>query len=484
TFKDDKDKKAYEDSYDEMYTACQKSLYTGGYRIYTSIDMNKQQLLQDSVDNTLKKFTSVNSDNIYELQGAAVSIDNDSGKVVAIVGGRSQDLVGLTLNRAYQSFRQPGSSIKPLIVYTPAFERGYNPNTIVEDKAIKDGPKNSDGRYLGKIPLHTAVEKSKNSVAWQVFKEITPVVGLNYLKEMNFSKIDLVKDNTLAAGLGGLTYGVSPVEMAAAYTTLANDGYYREPTCIVKIMDAEGHEIVKDTVQTKKIYEENADKMMVETLMGVIKDGTARGLGLTNTVSAGKTGTTNDRKDGWFVGFTPYYTTSVWVGYDIPKTLSDLQGASYPGTIWHDYMNQIHDSSMKVNFNLYDWRSTLEPPTPTVAPTVTPTITPPAQDQTSDPNTSGDSSVTGQDGTTDQQPIDTQDPTGTDGVDTTNPGGSDVAPGDNPNGSTDNGTQDNGGTDPGTSNGSDTGTDPTQPSGGQETGSQSGHGGSIVHAQQ
>ena len=99
---------------------------------------------------------------------------------------------------------------------------------------------------------------------------------------------------------------------------------------------------------------------MTEVLTGVIKNGTARGLGLSNTISAGKTGTTNDKKDGWFVGYTPYYTTSVWVGYDIPKRVSDLQGASYPGRIWHNYMDEIHTSSMNKKFEFYDWRSDLE----------------------------------------------------------------------------------------------------------------------------
>jgi membrane peptidoglycan carboxypeptidase len=110
-------------------------------------------------------------------------------------------------------------------------------------------------------------------------------------------------------------------------------------------------------METKQIYQMKASRIMTETLTGVIKNGTAQGLGLKNTISAGKTGTTNDKKDGWFVGYTPYYTTSVWVGYDMPKTVNDLKGSSYPGTIWHNFMEQIHDSSMKKKFELYDWRA-------------------------------------------------------------------------------------------------------------------------------
>jgi membrane peptidoglycan carboxypeptidase len=125
-------------------------------------------------------------------------------------------------------------------------------------------------------------------------------------------------------------------------------------------MDSEGKEIVGDTVDTKEVYEKDAARMMTEVLTGVIKYGTARGLGLSHTISAGKTGTTNDKKDGWFVGYTPYYTTSVWVGYDIPKSVYNLTGSSYPGHIWHNFMEELHNSSMTRKFEYYDWRGELK----------------------------------------------------------------------------------------------------------------------------
>lgn len=355
-FDNEEEQEAYEDAYYELYYQDQKDLFVKGYRIYTSINLEKQQLLQEAVDQALSAFTEVNDEGVYQMQGAAVCIDNDSGRVVAIVGGREQDRKGYTLNRGYQSFRQPGSSIKPLIVYTPSFERGYTPDSIVVDEAIKDGPKNSGGSYLGKIKLHQAIEQSKNTIAWKLFEELTPTVGLSYLLHMDFAKIS-ESDFVPAAALGGLTIGASPVEMAAAYATIENDGNYREPTCIVKIMNSEGEEIVGEDTDTKVIYATNAARIMTETLTGVMIKGTGKGLGLTNTISAGKTGTTNDKKDGWFVGYTPYYTTSVWVGYDMPKPVEDLKGATYPGTIWHTFMEQIHDSSMTKEFDLYDWRA-------------------------------------------------------------------------------------------------------------------------------
>lgn len=340
-FSSEEDRKTYEDAYQEQYKTCEQSLYTGGYRIYTSIDLNMEEQLQNAVDEKLQDFTDVNEEGIYTLQGAAVCIDNETGFVKAIVGGRSQEYDGHMLNRAYQSYRQPGSAIKPLIVYTPALERGYTPDTVVEDAPIEDGPENASGRYLGSVTLRYAVENSINTVAWNLLEEMTPVTGISYLKEMNFAKLS-PEDERPAASLGGFTNGVSPVEMAAAYATIENDGKYREPTCIVEIQDADGNAIYQKIVDEKQVYKTNAARWMTNILEGVLTQGTAKGMALSETASAAKTGTTNSNKDGWFVGYTKYYTTSVWVGYDIPAELPGLTGASYPGEIWYDYMENLH----------------------------------------------------------------------------------------------------------------------------------------------
>lgn len=372
TFDSEEDRKSYNEAYTELYNQCQKSLYHKGYRIYTSIDMTKQNLLQSAVDDTLKDYTDKNDEGIYAFQGAAVSIENETGRVVAIVGGRYQETLGYTLNRAYQSFRQPGSAIKPLIVYTPSFEKGYYPDTIVVDEKFEGGPSNANNTYAGEIPVRKAVEQSKNIIAWKLFEELTPKVGLSYLLNMNFTKIDK-NDYYPAASLGGFTNGTSPVEMTAAYATLENDGVYREPTCIVTIKDSEGNVIVDDLIAKKRIYDVNAARIMTDVLTGVIKNGTGKGLGLNNMISAGKTGTTNDKKDGWFVGYTPYYTTGVWVGYDIPKSVQALSGATYPGTIWKVYMNEIHKDLASANFEPFE--DTRPKPTATPTPSPTPEIT-------------------------------------------------------------------------------------------------------------
>lgn len=349
TFKDDAQKKKYQEEYDELYSECNKKLFTGGYRIYTSIDLTAQNALQDTLNQQLAGFTETNEENIYSLQGAAVCIDNTTGMVRAIVGGRSQDLDGYTLNRAYQSFRQPGSAIKPLIVYTPALEKGYTADTVVVDEPIEGGPVNGDGVYSGAMSLRQAVAVSKNTVAWKIFDELTPEYGISFLEAMDFSKLDK-NDKRLPASIGGFTNGVSPLEMAKGYATIANNGGYRNPTCIEKITNAQGEEIYKADQTATVIYKENACRQMTDILQSVITSGTGRGYSLGSMPCAGKTGTTNDNKDGWFVGYTPYYTTSVWVGYDIPKEVPGLGGGTYPGRIWHDFMVKIHEGLDPVSF--------------------------------------------------------------------------------------------------------------------------------------
>jgi len=346
SFNSDEDRKAYNENYSEVYSSCQTRLYSGGYRIYTSIDPEKQKLLQDTIDGGLSVSSEKSKSGIYSLQGAAVTIDNSSGRVVAIVGGRSQKLKGSTLNRAYQSFRQPGSTIKPLIVYTPAFEQGYTPESLVKDEKIEGGPVNADGVFSGNMTILDALAKSKNTVAWKLFTEISPAIGIGKLLDMGFSAI-ADTDYYPSAALGGFTKGVNAVEMASAYAAIENGGEFREPTCIMKMTDSSGNDIVADGFYqkgtSKYIYDENACKMMITCMEAVMTKGTGVGGKLATMPCAGKTGTTNDSKDLWFVGFTKYYTTSVWVGYDIPKSLAGLAYTATPLGIWKTYMDSINN---------------------------------------------------------------------------------------------------------------------------------------------
>ena len=340
----------YYETYDTLYAECRKEINANGYQIYTSIDLDLQEKLQNSINEVLSDFKETNEEGVYKLQGSAVSIDNATGYVVAIVGGREQDIGIYTLNRAYQSYRQPGSSIKPLIVYTPFLEQGNTPDTLVMDEKIEGGPKAS--YYYGEITTRFAVEKSLNSVAWKLYSDLTPQVGLSYLKKMHFTSIKEA-DYILATSLGGFTKGVSAVEMAAAYATLQNDGDYRTPTCIKKITDAEGNLVYTSQQENIHIYSETTSRMMTDILTTAMESGTGKTAQLSLMPSAGKTGTTNDSKDGWFVGYTRYYTTSVWVGCDIPKAVDGLQGSTYPAQIWKDYMEEIHTDLLPLNFLPY-----------------------------------------------------------------------------------------------------------------------------------
>lgn len=340
-FQNDEERKAYEAEYASRYAACLELLSVAGYRIYTSLDLGMQQQLQDSLDQELIDFTEMDERGVYTLQGASVCIDNSTGYVNAIVGGRSQDFDFYSLNRGYQSFRQPGSSIKPLIVYTPCFERGYTPDMTVVDAPIAGGPRNATGYYEGTVTVRYAVEQSINTIAWKLFEELTPEEGLSYLTEMEFANI-VEQDYDLPAALGGLTLGVSPLEMAAAFAAIENDGVFRRPTCITRIEDAGGETVYISDSPGKAVYTKEAADVMEEVLVSVMENGTGAPVQLEDTFCAGKTGTTNECRDSWFVGYTERYTTSVWVGYDMPREMVGITGPSYSGFIWKDFMEKIH----------------------------------------------------------------------------------------------------------------------------------------------
>jgi membrane peptidoglycan carboxypeptidase len=354
SFSSDEEESEYDTAYDEAYSECNQMLFTGGYRIYTSIDMGIQDLLQDSLDDNLRGDGELSDDGIYAFQGSATCIDNRTGYVVAIVGGRSQETTTYTLNRAYQSFRQPGSSIKPILIYAPLFERDYTPDSIVKDQAIEDGPVNSPNVYSGSITVRRAIKTSKNTIPWMLFEEMGYGTCINYLLNMNFSHI-VEKDYTPAMSIGGMTYGVSTYEMASAYATLENDGIYRNPTCIKRIEDSFGNVVLdngNNDTDTKQIYQTQAARMITDCMKDVLKSGTGADYQVDTAICAAKTGTTNDNKDTWLVGFSSYYTTAVWCGYDMPREIEGSLVKS-AGNTWHDFMEKLHESLNIVDFPSY-----------------------------------------------------------------------------------------------------------------------------------
>lgn len=350
SFKSMKDYEQYRKEYLEQYDLMRTEFFTGGYKVYTSIDLDVQEKLQKAVDSNLSFSKEKLDDGTYLVQGAATAIDNDTGKVIGIVGGRTQESEIRTLNRGFQSYNQPGSTFKPLAVYTPAFQKGFNPDTVVNDHKFKGGPSNSSDTYAGLMSLSQAIIESRNTVAWQVFDKITPKYGLSFVQDMNFSRI-VPDDYYNASSLGGLTYGVNTVEMASGYATIENMGNFRAPTCIVSMKNSDGDEIYHSNPQ-KRVYAQYASKEITKVLEDVIKKGTGKGLSLDSGMpSAGKTGTTNNQRSAWFCGFSPYYTISVWVGTDDNEEVENLWGATYPGEIWKDAMNELCSGKEPVKFD-------------------------------------------------------------------------------------------------------------------------------------
>lgn len=348
-FDTDKQRTAYEANYKEVYSEYNQKVRSGGYTIYTSIDRTKQDMLQLSVDNTLSGFTETNPQTKkYAMQGSAVSIDNSTGYVVAIVGGRGNNDI---YNRGFLAYRQPGSSIKPLLDYTPAFEQGYTPMKKIDDSPIDNGPHNDEGQYYGPVTIRYATELSLNTVAYKVLSMIKPKTGLSYLEKMEYSGLH-PEDNNPIAGIGGFTEGTTPVEQASGYYALENKGYYVEPTCVKKVVYAGVENLYTSQQEAKKVYSPETAYMMTDILKGVINTdyGTGHRLKIPGQIVAGKTGTTSDNKDGWFCGYSAYYTTAVWVGYDQPRSVDNLYGATYPGQIWQDYMTKVHKGLSSKDF--------------------------------------------------------------------------------------------------------------------------------------
>lgn len=316
-----------------------EALYKQGLKIYTTMDADKQHAAVQALKNLPDNYKDENG--LTQPQGAIVSIDPKTGHILAMVGGRGQD----SFNRASQAVRQPGSAFKPF-VYMTALQHNMTPSTTMEDKKVSYGswtPQNAEKSYSGTMTLSEALANSVNTVAVQVADKVGTSNIIANAKKMGITTLDDNKDQNLAMALGGLTHGVTPLEMASAYGTFANRGVHVKPTAIVKILDRNGNVIEDESTLQKgntknQVMSEKEAYEMTYMLEGVINHGTGTAANI-GRPAAGKTGTTDDNKDAWFVGYTPDLVTAVWMGDDTGShSLGEVYGGTIPAQIWHDYM--------------------------------------------------------------------------------------------------------------------------------------------------
>ena len=330
-----------------------------------SLTLSNKEKAQNYID-TYKEAMTANggtvtfedSHFIVQPQISFSVMEQSTGYVKVLVGGRGDKNTDRGLNRATDDVaRQPGSSIKPLVAYGPGLDTG----AITLASAIDDAPyyysgtdarlvKNyTEGEYLGYITVRAALTRSQNVPAVKVLTQITPAVGFSYLQKFGLSTlvspqnpVNGSHDVVQSLALGGMTKGVSNIDMTAAYAAIANKGVYTKPIYYTKVLDSEGNVIIDNSIpETHKVLKESSAWLLTSGMESVVSSGTATRAKVSNQPTAGKTGTTQFDTDIWFCGFTPYYTASIWLGYDdnskvLSKSISHTK-------IWQTIMSQIHE---------------------------------------------------------------------------------------------------------------------------------------------
>ncbi|HYF83537.1 MAG TPA: PBP1A family penicillin-binding protein [Clostridia bacterium] len=326
-------------------------LYNGGLKIIATIDTEMQNMVEATFKNT-KLFPESKEDGngILQPEAAVIIIENGTGEIKAVMGGRSEK-VRRGLNRATQSLRQPGSTIKPLAAYAPALDNGYTVGTVIDDAPVAYGnykPRNYSNNFKGLVTLREGIKHSTNVVAVKIVQDIGIERSLEYLKKFGITTMVTKADNKVtndeglsSLALGGVTKGVKPIEMAAAFSVFPNKGILIKPISFTKILDKDGNLIFENKPEKSKVISEQVSYLMVDIMKGVVTGGTGGNAALSKMPVAGKTGTTTTNKDAWFTGYSPYYTTSVWIGHDDPKPMN-FTGGSYPAKLWKAVMEEVH----------------------------------------------------------------------------------------------------------------------------------------------
>lgn len=326
------------------------ALYKGGLKIYTTLNSKMQEEAEKSMHQHLPDFYE-DDNHKHQPQCAVVALDPKTGEIKAMIGGRGDD----KFNRAILAVRQPGSSFKPF-VYVTAMQNGYTPASIIEDKEeefAKDWkPQNVTHKFYGKVSLRTALKRSMNVATIHLAKDIGPYKIVQNAEKMGITTlVDSGKysDVNLAMAIGGITNGVVPLEMASAYGVFATGGNYARPYAIRKIEDRDGNIIYENKQNVRRVLDEKSTYMTVDMLKDVLISGSGGGMGI-GRPAAGKTGTTDNSVDAWFIGFTPDLCTAVWVGDDNNKPMKgkddswSVSGGGTPLAIWHTFMyNALKD---------------------------------------------------------------------------------------------------------------------------------------------
>ena len=339
-------------------------VYTGGLRIYTALDPDVQQAL-DEIYADESNFPQSNTGDIVE--SAMVIVEPNTGEIKGLVGGRVYTALR-GYNRATDLKRSPGSTIKPLVAYGPAIELGYGSGYVLDDSPVRYGdwePKNDGGGYMGRVTMRRAVASSRNICAVKMLAEIGTTTGWEYGNRLGLDLVDT--DDNLSLTLGGLTYGVSPLQMAAAFATFASKGVYTEPYTITRIETASGTILYTAEPEQDQVFSEATAYIMTDILHSVVTSGTGTNARISGWYTAGKTGTNgvpsgkddpdyagiSGNKDVWFCGYTSALVGAVWLGYDDKKdddgNMQYLSGAVYGGNYAARLFNKVMTKAL-VNY--------------------------------------------------------------------------------------------------------------------------------------
>ena len=350
-------------------TLAASMVYNRGYHIYTTLEPNTQVILDEAFKDP--DLFQTDPDRIADYpekpNGSMVVINNATGAIAAMAGGYGEKTMNLTLNRAVSTHRNPGSSIKPLIDYGPAFELGLiapssirydEPKHLDPTRPDAEWPVNYSRTYSGAVTMRTALTASLNTIAVELWTEVGGETALWYLKQVG---IDRTSEGAYPSqAVGGFSKGMTTLEMAGAYHTFAAGGTYTEPFAYTQVLDSEGNVVIKSDPISYRVYSEETCFFISDMLKSVVNNSTPSDWGSGQLTSydggvidtAGKTGTTSDNIDKWFVGFTPYYTAAVWYGYDNRLRQTEIPQNDWGNAvkIWLWCMYNIHDGLPSASF--------------------------------------------------------------------------------------------------------------------------------------